>query len=312
MTTAPTQGEGRTRVGIVGMGWVGSSVAISTLHYGVAHELLLYDIKEGLAEGEAMDLAHGASFYPAATVRAAALDDMRDTDAVVLCAGRGGTADESRLDLLRDNAEIARDIGRALAGSRGLVIVVANPVDVLTRIVQETSGLPPERVLGTGTMLDTARLRQVLGRELGVEPRSIHANVVGEHGDSEVVLWSGARMGGVPLRSWPGWTPERERAVAHEVRTAATEIIGRKGATNHAIGMVTAALLRWTLRGERRILTVCRVQRGALGIHDVALSLPAIVEPTGAHRVLEPDMDDDERDALARSAQVLEQAYAQL
>jgi L-lactate dehydrogenase len=300
------------RVGIIGLGWVGSSVAISTLHFGVAHELLLHDVKEGLAEGEAMDLAHGASFYPTATVRDAAIDEMRDADAVVICAGRGGTAGESRLDLLRDNAQLARELGQQLAGARGLVIVVTNPVDVLTRIVQEASGLPPARVLGTGTMLDTARLRQVLGRELGIEPRSVHANVVGEHGDSEVVLWSAAQAGGVSLRRWPGWTAAREAAAADEVRTAATEIIGRKGATNHAIGLVTASLLRWALRGERRILTVSRVQEGAMGIEGVALSLPAIVEPAGALQVLTPEMDDAERAALTHSAHVLEQAYASL
>jgi L-lactate dehydrogenase len=302
----------RPRIGVIGLGWVGSSVAMSTLHLGVAGELLLNDVREGLAEGEAMDLSHGASFYPSATVRAASVEEMRDADAVVLCAGRGGTATESRLDLLRDNASLTRDLGARLAGCRGLLVVVTNPVDVLTRVLQKAAGLPPERVLGTGTMLDTARLRHVLGRELGVEPRSVHAQVVGEHGDSEVVLWSGAQLGGVPLRKWPGWTSARERMMGEEVRTAAIEIIKRKGATNHAIGMVTANLLRWALQGEGRILTVSRVQEGACGLHGAALSLPAVVGPGGARQVLEPDMDEAERAALARSAQVLDAAYAQL
>jgi L-lactate dehydrogenase len=142
-----------------------------------------------------------------------------------------------------------------------------------------------------------------------VEPRSIHAQVVGEHGDSEVVLWSGARLGGVALRKWPGWTPQREREIAAEVRNAAYAIIARKGATNHAIGLATAALLRWTLRGGRRILTVSRVQEGAAGIRDVTLSLPAIVAPNGAFEVIEPEMDSQEREALERSAEVLRHAY---
>lgn len=303
---------GTPRVGIIGMGWVGSSVAISTLHFGVAGELLLHDAKEGLAEGEAMDLAHGASFYPTARVRSAAVEEMRDADAVVICAGRGGAPGESRLDLRRDNAAIARDLGERLHGCRGLVIVVTNPVDVLTQVVQEASGLPPDRVLGTGTMLDTARLRQVVGRELGVDPRSVHAQVVGEHGDSEVVLWSGARIGGVPLRRLADWNTEREEKLAREVRHAATEIIELKGATNHAIGLVTAALLRWTLRGERRVLTVSRVQQGALGYREVSLSLPAIVSPEGAREVLEPEMAPAERQALDHSAQVLREAHATL
>ena len=295
-------------VGIVGTGWVGASVAISTLHTGVAGELLLHDQRGEIAEGEAMDLSHGSSFYPAARVRSVALDEMLSTDAVVISAGRGGTPGQSRLDLLRDNAALARDLGARFRGYGGLVVVVTNPVDVLTCLFREASGLPAERVLGTGTMLDTARLRQALGRELRIEPRSIHAQVVGEHGDSEVVLWSGANAGGVPLRRWPGWDAEREAEIAGEVRTAAYEIIQRKGATNHAIGLVTAALLKWMLRGERRVLTVSRVQEGALGVRGVALSLPTVVGAEGAVQVLEPELDDRERQALAHSAAVLRRA----
>lgn len=300
------------RVGIVGIGWVGSSVAVSTLLQGVASEVLLSDVRPGLAEGEAMDLAHGAAFYPPATVRAADLDEMADVDAVVIAAGRGGKPGESRLDLLRDNAAIARDIGRKLARCRGLVVVVTNPVDVITQVVAEASGLPPARVLGTGTMLDTARLRQMIGRELGLDPRSIHAQVVGEHGDSSVVLWSGARVGGTPVHAFAGWHEDVEPRLADEVRRAAQEIIKRKGATNHAIGVVTAALLRWALRGAPRVLTVSRVQEGTCGLRDVALSLPAVVGRDGATLVLEPEMTAEERDALERSAGVLRRAAAQV
>jgi L-lactate dehydrogenase len=302
----------RTAIGILGTGWVGASVASSVLHTGVAGELLLSDARSEVAEGEAMDLAHGASFYPAATVRAVGVDELLDTDALVIAAGRGGRPGESRLDLLRDNAATARDIGRRLRGYRGLVVVVTNPVDVLTHVVTESSGLPPERVLGTGTMLDTARLRQVVGAELALDPRSIHAQVVGEHGDSEVVLWSSAHVGGTPLRAWPGWRADRERGIADQVRTAAYEIIRRKGATNHAIGLVTAALLRWTLRGEKRVLTVSRVQEGALGLRDVALSLPTIVGAGGGTQVVPPEMDAGEREGLERSAAVLRTALGSL
>jgi len=300
------------RVGIIGMGWVGTSVASSVLQSGVATELLLNDAKPGLAEGEALDLGHGAAFYPTATVRAASVDAMAELDAVVIAAGKGGVPGQSRLDLLRENADIIADICTRLSGLKGLLVMVTNPVDVLTHVAADASGLPHSRVIGTGTMLDTARLRQVLGRELGLEPRSIHAQVVGEHGDSQSVLWSGASIGGVALRRWPGWTPEREAAIAQEVRTAAHEIIERKGATNHAIGLVTATLLRWALRGERRALTVSRVQEGACGVQGVALSLPAIVGRDGARTVLEPDMTEAERAALHRSAQVLRSAHASI
>lgn len=304
--------SGPVRVGIVGLGWVGSSIAISALHGGAAQELLLHDIRDGLAEGEAMDLAHGASFYPAANVRAAALEEMRDTDALVIAAGRGGKPNETRLDLLRDNSAVVRELAGKLRDYRGIVVMVTNPVDVLTWVFQQASGLPPERVGGTGTMLDTARLRQAMGRRLRLDPRSIHAQVVGEHGDSEVVLWSGARAGGVPLAHWPGRDPAYEAEIGREVRTAAYEIIRRKGATNHAIGLVTAALLRWMLRGERRILTLSRVQTGALGIEGLALSLPTLVGTDGATQVVEPELNDAERAALSHSADVLRQAIASI
>ncbi|HLM67942.1 MAG TPA: L-lactate dehydrogenase [Longimicrobium sp.] len=302
----------RTSVGVIGMGWVGTSVAISTLHAGVAGELLVNDVRTDVAEGEAMDMAHGASFYPAATVRTAAIEEMADCDAVVVAAGRGGKAGETRLDLLRDNAATLRTIGERLRGARGLLVVVTNPVDVLTWVLADASGLPPERVIGTGTMLDTARLRQMLGAELRLDPRSVHAQVVGEHGDSEVVLWSGASVGGTPLRDWPGWDASREDEMAAQVRTAAYEIIRRKGATNHAIGLVTAELLRETMRGERRVLTVSRVQDDASGYGGVALSLPTVVGPEGATRVVLPEMTDDERRRLDHSADVLRDAIASI
>lgn len=300
----------KRRVAIIGTGWVGASVAISTLHSGVADELLLHDAREAVAEGEAMDLAHGASFYPTAIVRTASLDEMVDADVVVIAAGRGGRPGESRLALLRENAAMIAGIGARLTRARGIVVVVSNPVDVLTKRLTEVSGLPAARVIGTGTMLDTARLKQVISRLVEVDPRSIHAHVVGEHGDSEVILWMAARVGGVRLREWIGWDPQREEGVAEEVRRAAYEIIQRKGATNHAIGLVTADLLRCILRDERRVLTVSRLQDGALGLTDVALSLPAVVGAQGASDVLTPEISADERARLHHSADVLRQAAA--
>jgi L-lactate dehydrogenase len=300
----------KRRVAIIGTGWVGSSVAISTLHSGVADELLLHDAREAVAEGEAMDLAHGASFYPPAAVRTATIDEMVDADVVVIAAGRGGRPGESRLALLRENAALIADIGARLSRARGIIVVVSNPVDVLTKRLTEVSGLPAARVIGTGTMLDTTRLKQVISRLVVVDSHSIHAHVVGEHGDSEVILWTAARVGGVPLREWIGWDSQREDAVAEEVRRAAYEIIRRKGATNHAIGLVTADLLQCILRDERRVLTVSRLQEGALGLTDVALSLPAVVGARGATDVLTPEISADERGRLHHSADVLRQAAA--
>jgi L-lactate dehydrogenase len=301
-----------TSLGIVGTGWVGASVAISTLQAAAATEVLLSDRNEALAEGEAMDLSHGASFYPSARVHSAPLDDLLETQAVVIAAGRGGAADESRLQLLRDNATIITELAHRFAGYQGIVVMVTNPVDVLTYVFSRESGLPPERVIGTGTMLDTSRLRQVVGRELDVDPRSVHAQVIGEHGDSEVCVWSSAVVGGTPLRQWPGWDREREHNAETEVREAAYQIISRKGATNHAIGLVTANLLRGMLRDERRVLTVSRVQDGLFALDDIAMSLPAIVGASGAAEVIEPQLDDAERAALERSADVLRRAITSL
>jgi L-lactate dehydrogenase len=300
------------RIGIIGMGRVGTSVAASTLHQGIARELIVADRDRGLAEGEALDLAHGAAFYPAASIRVGDAGDMHDCDAVVIAAGRNGRADESRLDLLRDNARVIAQIARGFDRFAGLLVIVSNPVDVLTQLAVEASGLPAARVLGTGTLLDTARLRHAIGRELSVDPRSVHAQVLGEHGDSELVAWSAAHVAGTSLRRWPGWSAAREDALATEVRRAAYEIIRRKGATNHAIGLATAALLRWALRDERRAITVSRVQDGVAGIAGVALSLPAIVGKDGATTVIAPELDDTERAALHASAEALRTARAAL
>jgi L-lactate dehydrogenase len=295
------------------MGWVGASVAISTLHSGVAEELLLNDMRHELAEGEALDLSHGSPFLPPCQVRAASFDELAETDVIVVAAGKGGAAGGDRLELLEANVKIMRQIGAGLRGYRGCVVVVTNPVDVMTWVLTESSGLPPERVIGTGTMLDTSRLRQVLGRELKVAASSVHAYVIGEHGNSQVPLFSCAEAGQRALRSWEGWGGAAlEDRIAEEVRRAAFEIIQRKGATNHAIGLVTASLLRSLLRNERRALCVSRVQAGTLGLEGVALSLPAIVGREGAAIVVEPSLDAGEREALQASAEVLRTAQGSI
>ena len=299
-----------TRIGIIGMGRVGASAAISVLHSGIAEELLVHDARLETAEGEAMDLMHGRSFLPPATVRVAALEEMADTRAIVIAAGKSGTATQSRLALARENAAIVRTLATGLRGYTGLVVLVTNPVDVLTFEFANASGLPPERVLGTGTMLDTARLRHVVGRTLNVDAHSVHAQVVGEHGDSEVALWSSAQAAGLPLRQWPAWTPEFEQTLGDEVRRAAYEIIKRKGATTHAIGPVPAALPRTSLRRDHPVPTPSRVLEGAFGLTDVALSLPSVVGNGGAATVILPKMNDDERSRLGHSADVLKQAIA--
>ncbi len=298
----------RNSIGIIGLGWVGASTALSILHRGICRELLLCDIKPGLAEGEAMDLIHGSSFYPTSDVRAADISEMRHCNAIVITAGRGGKKNESRLDLLNENIVIAKSIAGELKGFQGILIIVANPVDVLTYYYQKFSGLPSARVIGTGTMLDTARLREITGRKLGIDPRNIHAQVVGEHGDSETILWSSASIGGMKIRDWKDWHSEYESEIADRVRKSAQEIIRRKGATNHAIGLVTATLLKWLLRGDKRIINLSTVISGHYGLEEVALSLPVLVGEHGVDEVLEIEMSDDEMENFLNSANVIKRA----
>ncbi|MEQ8924609.1 MAG: L-lactate dehydrogenase [Fulvivirga sp.] len=298
----------KNAIGIIGMGWVGSSVAISILQRGICEELLINDIQSNIAEGEAMDLNHGSSFFPSAKVKSVSIKEMIHCRAIVITAGRNGKPGESRLDLLRENANIVDEISSQLIGFSGILIIVANPVDVLTHFYQKSTGLEPSRVIGTGTMLDTARLREMIGNELNVDSKSIHANVIGEHGDSEVVLWSGAQIEGIDLTDWAGWSTDVQSIISHQVKIAAQEIIKRKGATNHAIGLVTATLLKWIFRGERRVVNLSSLIQGPYGLFDVTLSLPSLISRDGIEKVLEVKISDDERDKLLASSEVIKKA----
>ncbi len=277
---------------------------MSLLQRHAASELWLHDRDAARAEGEAMDMAHGAPYYTRAIVRATGLEEVLDTDVLVFAAGRNSHPGETRLQLLADNARVAAEVGGRLVGSRAVVVVVSNPVDVLTRVLLQASGLPPARVLGTGTMLDTARLRHSLGGFLGVNARSVHAQVLGEHGDSEFVHWSAAQVGGQPLRARLGWAAADEQRIGQEVRTAAYEVIRRKGVTNHAIGLVAADLVHAIVHDEQRVLTVSRQQPGG-----AVLSMPAVVGRQGAAEVIVPALDSAEAAALKHSAEVLQQAW---
>ena len=295
-------------IGIIGMGWVGASVAISILQKGVCRELLVNDLNKDIAEGEAMDLNHGTSFFPTADIRATGIAEMRECGAIVITAGKGGKKDQSRLELLKDNLKIAKSISDELKGFKGILIILANPVDVLTYFYQKYTGLPVNRVIGTGTFLDSARLREIIGNKLNIEPKSVHAQVVGEHGDSSVVLWSRATIGGISIRDWEGWKQGFEPEIEREVRDAAQEIIKRKGATNHAIGLVTATLLKWILRGENRVITLSTVQDAKSPFGNIALSLPVVISESGIEQVLNMRLNEKEENLLLHSVKVLQDA----
>ena len=299
------------RVAIVGTGNVGVAAAYALFQQRVARELLLVDRDRARAEGEAMDLAHGQALVGSCPVRAADWPDLAGCDVVVLAAGVGQQPGEDRLSLLQRNAEVLAGIAAELDhhAPEAVVIVASNPVDLLTRILQRLSRRPAERILGTGTMLDTSRFRALLGQHYGINPRSVHAYILGEHGDSEVPLWSDATIGGQNLRgatiNGRPWDPEALHGLFTEVRDAAYAIIQRKGYTNTAIGLVIAYLTRVVLDDQKSVVPVSAAVDGEFGLSDLCLSLPRVVGAGGVEGSVLPEPDEDERAALTASGETL-------
>lgn len=298
-----------SRIAIIGTGFVGSTVAYSLLQRGLARELLLVDADPARAEGEMMDLSHALPFLKNARVDCASLEGVREADLAVIAAGRGSVPGETRLDLLKDNVGRVRSICRALRSWRRppVVLVISNPVDVLSAVAVRELG-PDGRVLGSGTLLDTARLKTALGERFGLDPHSIHGYVLGEHGDSEFAAWSTVMAGGVGVRRWPGYSPAEMEGLFQKVRTAAYEIVKRKRATYFAIGAAAALIAEAVLRDQRTVLPVSVRLRGQYGLEGVCLSLPCVVGRGGVERVLTPELEEEELRALEASAAVIGKA----
>jgi len=306
------------RIAIVGAGSVGATAAYACLLRGVAEELVMYDVDQAKAEAQALDLAQSVQFARMAAVRSTGdLAGCAGADIVVLAAGAKQKPGKTRLDLAADNARMCRQIVPELvsASPDALLLVVTNPVDVITQAALTTSGLDPARVIGTGTVLDSSRLRVVLAGRCRVAVQNVHAYVLGEHGDSEVALWSSATIGGVPLGHWgpalggPPSAEERDEML-EEVRRAAYRIVAGKGATNYAIGVVTARVVEAVARNERRVLPVSSYLDDYQGIGRVCMSVPCVVDRGGIAARLDVPMDDAEHDALAASATAIRQACA--
>jgi L-lactate dehydrogenase len=300
------------RIAIVGAGAVGSTIAYAAMIQGLAHEIVLIDAVAGKAEAEAKDLMHGSMFVPAVEVCAGGLEECRGARIVVITAGAKQRPGQTRLELVSTNAEIYREmIPKILSTApETLLLVVSNPVDVLTYISLKLSGLPRARVIGSGTVLDTSRFRSLLSRRLNVAVGNIHAYIVGEHGDSEVPLWSSAQVANVPLQSFlsPACAPltEADRAgIFHNVRNAAAQVIAAKGATNWAVGLAVARILEAILRDEQSVLTVSSLLEDYCGISDVCISVPCLMGREGAGATLPLPYTDAELAALKRSAELL-------
>ena len=293
-------------VAVVGTGSVGIAAAYAMFMSRSASELLLVDKDARRAEGHAMDLMHGQSLVGRVEVEAVSYAELVRAQVVVIAAGRSQKRGESRLDLLRGNADVVREVMERLDeyAPEAVVLVATNPVDVMTRLAAQRSRRPRERVLGTGTTLDSARFRALLGSALGVSPRSIHAYVLGEHGDSQVPIWSQAAVGGLAVNL----SDEEVARITRETRDAAREIIARKGYTDLAIGTVIAHLANATLSDERSVHPLSVPLDGEYGLRDVALSIPCVLGSGGAVSRFLPSLSQAELAALQSSAEVLKLA----
>lgn len=309
----------KRKVVLVGTGMVGMSYAYSLLNQNVCDELVLIDLDKKRAEGEAMDLNHGLAFSAAnMRIYAGEYEDCKDADIVVICAGVAQRPGETRLALLRRNAKVFRSIVEPVtaSGFDGIFLVATNPVDIMARITYVLSGFNPRKVLGSGTALDTARLRYLLGEYLRVDPRNVHAYVMGEHGDSEFVPWSQAQVATKSIlelcQENSEIETERLKEIEKEVQGAAYRIIETKNATYYGIGMALTRITRAILGDENSVLTVSAMLRGEYGQMDVFSGVPCIINKNGVQRVLKLSLSERESERLGESCKVLRDSYDEL
>ena len=298
---------------------VGATLAYALMIRGQADELVLIDVNRAKAEGEAMDLRHGLPFVRPVDVHVGDYADCASADIVIITAGAASRPGETRLDLAGRNAAILRQIIPQVVrhNTHGILLVVTNPVDVLTYLTLQLSGRPPHQVIGSGTVLDSARLRYLLAEHCDVDPRNVHAYVVGEHGDSEVPVWSLANIAGTPLSAYCvicqrdcDGIPKDD--IMAQVRDAGYHVIQRKGATYYAIGLAVTTIVESILRDQHSVLPVSTLMEGQYGLRDVCLSLPSVVGRRGVVQVLELPLSEQEVAALRRSAEVIRQATRQV
>lgn len=307
------------KVAIVGCGFVGSATAFSLMESAMFTEIVLIDVDRDRAEGEALDIGHGVPFYGSMTVTAGDYDDAADASIIVVTAGASQKPGESRLDLVQKNVAIFKSIIPEInaRGFEGILLVVSNPVDILTHVARELSTLPESHVIGSGTVLDSARLKHVLGHELGIDPRNVHARIIGEHGDSEIAVWSSANVSGNSIASCYASRgcadPEsRMREVADYVRNSAYEIIAKKKATYFGIATSVRRICEAILRDQKSIMTVSCLVDGAYGIDGVTLAMPAVVGRNGIESKVPIALSDDEANRLRASADTLKAVLAEV
>ena len=301
----------KPRISIIGAGNVGMRYAYAAMIRGLAREMVIVDINRERLEGDVMDLSHGAPYVNPVRITAGDYPAIADSDIVVITAGRNQRPGQSRMDLVKDNVELYRAIiPQAMKYAPGAIfLTVTNPVDVLAYAAYRFSGKDPAKVMSSGTVLDTARLRYLLSAHCGVDASNVHAYILGEHGDSEFPVWSKAMVGGVIFSEYCAFCgnarcrPEEElRGIFEEVRSSAYQIIARKQETSYGIGLALARITQAIVNDECHILPVSTLVRGYLGVNDVFLSLPSIISRNGVEKVLELDLNSAEQDAFRKSA----------
>lgn len=305
-------GVNQRKVAMIGCGFVGSASAFAIMQSGLFSEMVLIDADMNKAEGEAMDISHGVPFARTMKIYAGSYDDIVDAAIIIISAGAGQKPGESRLDLVNKNVEIFKSIIPEIKkrNCEGILLIVANPVDILTQVALELSGFPENRVIGSGTVLDSARLRYKLGEHLSVDSRSVHAFIVGEHGDSEVAVFSSANISGVKLDDFcemRGHYQHKESSeeIAKHVKNSAYEIINRKHATYYGIAMAVKRICEVIVRDEKSILPVSHMMHGTYGIEGVVLSMPAIVGKDGLETDVPIELNGEEALKLKNSADSL-------
>ncbi|WP_276747465.1 L-lactate dehydrogenase [Ruminococcus champanellensis] len=301
----------KQKCAVIGCGFVGASIAFSLVQEEMFSELVLIDINQTKAEGEAMDLSHGLPFVHPMKIYAGTYADLADCFLIIITAGAGQRPGETRLELVRKNVEIFRDMIPQITAvtQDARLLIVSNPVDVMTYAAWKLSGYPPEHVIGSGTVLDTARLKYLLGAHLGVDSRSVHAFIIGEHGDSELAVWSSANISGVDLDSFCDICGACDGETLHrlyeDVRTSAYKVIEKKGATYYAIALAVTRIARAIVREEHSVLPVSAYVNGHYGVSDVYFGVPSIVGAEGIEKVLDIPLDASEQQQLEHSVQTL-------
>ena len=300
------------KVAMIGCGFVGAATAFALMESGLFTEMVLIDADKDRAEGEAMDISHGLPFARPMKIYAGEYDDIVDAAIIIITAGANQKPDETRLDLVHKNVAIYKSIIPEIAkrSCEGILLVVSNPVDILTYVALKLSGFTSNRVIGSGTVLDTARLKYNLGQHLEVDSRSVHAFIVGEHGDSELAVWSSATVSGVPIDAFCEMRghynhDDAEERIAEDVKNSAYEIIEKKNATYFGVAMAVRRICEAIIRDEESVLPVSNLMHGEFGISDIVLSMPAIVGATGVEEIVPIPLDDEEIAKLLKSAETL-------